>query len=51
MAGAIASFVASPAARKRLRQLNLQAAKGYSWQVIGDQIMEFYKKTMAQTVQ
>lgn len=51
MAGAIASFIASPAARKRLRQLNLQAAKGYSWQVIGDQIMDFYKKTMAQTMQ
>ncbi len=51
MAGAIASFIASPAARKKIGQANRQQAKNYSWQVIGDQIMEFYKKTLAQTVQ
>ncbi len=44
LAGAIATLVAAPDYRARVAARNRAAARRYSWEVVGDQIMAIYRR-------
>ncbi len=51
LAGALATFIASPQLRQSVSSANRQGALQHSWEVVGAQVVRAYEEVLAQTKQ